>query len=182
MLINHQTWISCKAALINAVHTSQQGFHSHMKKFATHDEIARDGCHKSVESHGQWVIPCQELHEPLQQADRNEADVVWRKDLAALSRQKEGHSWTDGERERAVQENEGLWKVHSSLKIFRGRKAFFVIAHLRGPSSEECGHFLLVFRQKLFPDSKKESVHLGKFNAAKNIPDNECQHALSPVI
>lgn len=53
MLINHQTWISCKTVLINAVCTSQQEFHFLMKKFATHDEIARDGCHKSVKSHGQ---------------------------------------------------------------------------------------------------------------------------------
>lgn len=151
MLIYHQTWISCKTVLINAVCTSQQGFHFLMKKFATHDEIARDGCHKSVKSHGQWVISCQELHEPLQLAVRNEADEVWRKDLAALPSQKEGHSWADGKREGTIQENEGIWKVHSSLKIFRGRKAFFVIALLRGPPSEEYAHLL-------WPSDKSSSL------------------------
>lgn len=32
----------------------------------------------------------------------------------------------------------------------------------------------MAFRQKFFPGSKKESIYLSKFNAAKNTSDNEC--------
>lgn len=94
-----------------------------MKKFARRDEIARDKCHKSTKSHSQGVISCQELHKPLQQTLKNEADEVWRKDPIALPAQEEGHRWADGEGEAAIKENEGIWKVHAS-KIIRKRKAF----------------------------------------------------------
>lgn len=76
-----------------------------MKKSATRDEIARDRCHKSTKSHGQGVISCQELHEPLLQTLKNEADKVRRKDPVALPTQKGGHSWADGEGEAATKKN-----------------------------------------------------------------------------
>lgn len=172
MLINHQTWISCKTVLINAVHTSQQGFHSHMKKFATHDEIARDGCHKSVKSHGQWVISCQELLEQLQQALKNEADEVWRKDLAALQARKKVTV------EQMAKDKEQSRKMKESgkcilLSKYLGEGRHFCYCTFKTIFGRLCT-FSMVFRQKLFPGSNKESIHLGKFNAAKNIPENEC--------